>query len=71
VTAHAGKDVEKKEHSSIAGGIANWYNHCGNQIWRFLRKLGIGLPEDPTVPLLGIYSIFVPPYQIGMCPLCS
>jgi hypothetical protein len=21
----------KKEHSSIAGGIANWYNHCGNQ----------------------------------------
>jgi hypothetical protein len=23
VTAHAGKDVEKEEHSSIAGGIAN------------------------------------------------
>jgi hypothetical protein len=26
VTAHVGKDVEKEEHSSIAGGIANWYN---------------------------------------------
>jgi hypothetical protein len=30
-TEHAGKDVEKGEHSSIAGGIANWYNHSGNQ----------------------------------------
>jgi hypothetical protein len=27
VTAHVGKDVEKEEQSSIAGGIANWYNH--------------------------------------------
>ena len=32
VTADAGKDVEKEEHSSIAGGIASWYNHSGNQI---------------------------------------
>jgi hypothetical protein len=24
-------------------------------IWRFLRKLGIDLPEDPAIPLLGIY----------------
>jgi hypothetical protein len=31
VTADAGKDVEKEEHSSIAGGIASWYNHSGNQ----------------------------------------
>jgi len=30
-TADAGKDVEKEEHSSIAGGTANWYNHSGNQ----------------------------------------
>ena len=27
----ADKDVEKKEHSSIAGGIASLYNHSGNQ----------------------------------------
>ena len=31
VTANAGEDVEKEEHSSIAGGIASWHNHCGNQ----------------------------------------
>jgi hypothetical protein len=30
VTADVGKDVEKEEHSSISGGIANWYNHSGN-----------------------------------------
>jgi hypothetical protein len=23
--------MEKKEHSSIAGGIENWYIHSGNQ----------------------------------------
>jgi hypothetical protein len=31
VTADAGKNVEKEEHSSIAGGIASLYNHSGNQ----------------------------------------
>jgi hypothetical protein len=31
VTADAGEDMEKEEHSSIAGGIAIWYNHFGNQ----------------------------------------
>jgi hypothetical protein len=31
VTAYAGEDVEKEEHSSIAGGIASWQNHSGNQ----------------------------------------
>jgi hypothetical protein len=31
VTADAGKDVEKEEHSSIVGGIASLYNHSGNQ----------------------------------------
>ena len=32
VTTDAGKDVEKEEHSSIAGGACKtWYNHSGNQ----------------------------------------
>jgi hypothetical protein len=31
VTADAGEDVVKEKHSSIAGGIAIWYNHSGNQ----------------------------------------
>ena len=25
MTTHVGNDVEKEEHSSISGGIANWY----------------------------------------------
>ena len=29
--ADAVEDVEKEEHSSIAGGIASLYNHSGNQ----------------------------------------
>jgi len=29
VTANAGKDVEKEEHSSIVVEIAVWYNHSG------------------------------------------
>ena len=24
-------------------------------VWRFLRKLGSNLPQDPSIPLLGIY----------------
>jgi hypothetical protein len=31
VSTDAVVDVENGEHSSIAGGIANWYNHSGNQ----------------------------------------
>jgi hypothetical protein len=31
VTADGGKDVEKKEYSSIAGGTTSWYNHSENQ----------------------------------------
>jgi hypothetical protein len=34
-TADAGKDVEQREHSSIAGGSANLYNHSGNQFGGF------------------------------------
>jgi hypothetical protein len=31
LTEDAVEDVEKKEHSSIVGGIASWNNHSGNQ----------------------------------------
>jgi hypothetical protein len=31
VTADAGEDVEKEEHSSIVGEIASLYNHSVNQ----------------------------------------
>jgi hypothetical protein len=49
VTADAGKDVEKKEHSSIAGGIASWYGHSGNQSGGSSEE-DIVLPEDPAIP---------------------
>jgi hypothetical protein len=47
--------VEKEEHSYIAGGIESSCNHSGNQFGIFFRKLDIILPEEPAIPLLGIY----------------
>jgi hypothetical protein len=35
VTTDDGEDVEKAKHSSIAGGIASWYNHSGNRFGGF------------------------------------
>jgi hypothetical protein len=52
VTADSGEDVEKEEHSSIAGVIASWYNHTGNQFSGSSEKLDIVLLEDPAIPLL-------------------
>jgi hypothetical protein len=67
VTADAGEDLEKEEHSSIVSGILSLCNHSGNQsVWRFLRKLYILLPEDPAVPLLGIYPEDVPHFLMGI-----
>jgi hypothetical protein len=31
LTADAGEDVEKEEHSYFAGGTASWNNHSGKQ----------------------------------------
>jgi hypothetical protein len=70
VSTHVGKDVEKEEHSSFAGRIANWYNHSGNlepQSGNFLRKLEIDPPEDPAMPLLGIYPKDTPPCHRDTC----
>ena len=37
-TAEVGEDVEKEEHSSIAGRIANLYNHSGSQSGSFTEN---------------------------------
>ena len=55
-------DVEKEEHSSIVGGIAVW-----KSVWRFLRKLDIVLPEDPAIPLLGVYPEDAPTGKKDTC----
>jgi hypothetical protein len=36
-------------------------------VWWFLRKLEIVLPEDPAIPLLGIYPKAAPTYYKDMC----
>jgi hypothetical protein len=66
VTADAGEDVEKEEHSSIAGGTASWYNQSGNQSG-FHRKLDIVLPEGLAIPLLGTYPEFAPTCTKDTC----
>jgi hypothetical protein len=55
MTADAVDYIDKEEHSSIAGGIASLYNYSGNQSGGSSEKLDIVLPEDPAIPLLGIY----------------
>ena len=66
MTADAGEDVEKEEHSSTVGGIASLYI-LWKSVWRFLRKLDIVIPEDPPIPLLGIYPEDVPTGKKDTC----
>jgi hypothetical protein len=67
VTSDAGKDVEKEEHSSIAGGTARWKNHFGNQSCSSSEKLEIILPEDPAIRLLGIHPKGAPTCNKDTC----
>jgi hypothetical protein len=39
----------------------------GKSSWRFLRKFDIKLPEDPAIPLLGIYPEDVPTCNKDTC----
>ena len=54
-TINAGEGVGKREPSYTVSGNANWYSHYGEQCL-FLKKLGIELPYDPAIALLGIYT---------------
>jgi hypothetical protein len=45
VTTHVGKDVVKQEHPTIVDGIANRYNHSGNQSGGTSEKLEIDLQK--------------------------
>ena len=40
-------------------------------VWRFLRKLGIVLPEDPVIPLRGIYIEDAPTCNKDACSTMS
>ena len=60
--------MEKVEYSSIVGGIAILYNHSENYSV-FLRILDIILPEDPAIPLLGIYPKDSPTFSKDTCSI--
>jgi len=49
-------------HFFIDGESANMYNPF-EIIWWFFKKLEIVLPQDPLIPLLGIYPKDAPPSQ--------
>ena len=53
----------RKEHSFIAGGIAIWCNHSGNQSGG-PQKIE---PENPDIPLLGICPKDSPTYNKDTC----
>ena len=36
-------------------------------VWQFLRKLGVNLPQDPAIPLLGIFPRDVLSYYKSIC----
>ena len=36
-------------------------------VWQFLIKLGINLPQDPAIPVLGIYPKDTQPYHNDTC----
>ena len=47
--------VWRKQPSCTLGGNVNWYSLYERQHGDSLKKLGIKLPYDPTIPLLVIY----------------
>ena len=49
-----GEDVEKEELLHCQWGCKLVQPLC-KSVWHFLRNLGMALPEDPAIPLLGIY----------------
>ena len=68
MTADIGKDVEKEEHSSIAGGWGyKLVQPLSKTLWWFLIKLDTVLPEDPAIPLLGVYPEDAPTCNKDMC----
>ena len=67
MTVDAGKVVEKEEHFSTVGRVCKLIQPLWKSVWRFLRKLDIVLPEDPAIPLLGIYLRDTPIYNKDAC----
>ena len=50
------KGCEEKRTCYTVGGIGKLVQPLWRTVWRFLKKLEIELPYDPTIPLLGIHT---------------
>ena len=57
--AYAGGELEYGDYYSTVGGEYKFVQPLWKSVWRFLRKLGINLPQNL---LLGIYSKDVQSY---------
>ena len=54
-TTTTGEGVKEREPSCTIGGKVNWFSHYGVQYGGFFKNLGIKLPSNPIIPLLGRY----------------
>ena len=59
--------MEKEEYFSTVGGVVNWYHHSEYQSVDSSENCDIVLPEDPVIPLLGIYPREAPTYNKNTC----
>ena len=70
---------EKRESYCTVGGNVNLYSRHGEQYGDSLKTLGIKLPYDPVIPLLGIYpektiigkDTCAPMFIVALCTIAT
>jgi hypothetical protein len=67
--AGASEDVKKRGTPLHCWWDCKLVKPLWKSIWRFLRKLKIGLPEDTAIPLLGIYPKDALTYNKDQCSI--
>jgi hypothetical protein len=68
------KKISKRQGCGLERGtlLHCWWNYklvqpLWKSVWWFLRELNIVLPEDPAIPLLGIYPEDAPTCNKNTC----
>ena len=64
--AYAGEDVSEGNTHLLLVEMQT-YAATVKSVWRFLRKLGVNLPQVPAIPLLGIYPRDALTYYKSIC----
>jgi len=67
VSANAGEDMEKEEHSFNVGVFADLYNNSGNQSGGSSQNLILNFFQTHSIPLFGIYPKDAPTYNKDTC----